>query len=238
MPLLSLDAARKNRLRLEWESFRPVRPTFSGNGCFRRAGSRDRLVSRPAATARRPRLVSPATARPVSRPRPRLGGLARAPGGGGPLLRPWRADRADRLDPILPHLGAQGLLPRDPVRLRGRRPGSQPPRGRLGPAAPHPPRGALAGAGGDRALPGRLRRRRSGALRRRLAARARSRLSLPASAVPQGGRAAEPLAGRLRGAGGVRGAGLRGGVRGHGRGTGRRSWPPPSRPRATTTRPS
>ena len=33
-PLLSLDAARKNRLRLEWESFRSVRPTFLGKRMF------------------------------------------------------------------------------------------------------------------------------------------------------------------------------------------------------------
>ena len=33
-PLLSLEAARKNRLRLEWESFRPVRPTFLGKRMF------------------------------------------------------------------------------------------------------------------------------------------------------------------------------------------------------------
>ena len=33
-PLLSLDAARKNRLRLDWESFRSVRPTFLGKRMF------------------------------------------------------------------------------------------------------------------------------------------------------------------------------------------------------------
>ncbi len=56
-PLLALDEARENRLRLDWSRYRPVRPTFTGDRVFPNA------PSRPVARGHGPAAAPPARTR-------------------------------------------------------------------------------------------------------------------------------------------------------------------------------
>ena len=91
--------------------------------------------------------------------------------------RPRRARALYRLDAVLPDLGAEGPLSRDPRRREAGRGGARAVRRRAGDAEAHHRRALVRAQGGDRLLAGGRGRRRHPALRRRERARAGSRPS-------------------------------------------------------------
>ena len=86
-PLLSIEEARANRLAADWKGHRPTRPGLAGT----------RVLSR----RRRPIACRPRT-------RCRRRAARRASSG---VVRSRRTRAQDRLDAVLPRMGAQGLLP-------------------------------------------------------------------------------------------------------------------------------
>ena len=112
-----------------------------------------------------------------------------------------RAGAADRLDAVLPDLGAGGPLPRHSrATRRSARRRREPVPGRPGAARPDRPGAAAPRARRVRRLPRQRGRRRHRALRRRGPHRAAGRDPHAPAADAQAARPAQPGAGRLRGA--------------------------------------
>ncbi len=192
-----------------------------------RAGGAQRAPRRRPREPPRARLVG---GRPARALRTRRAGARGLPAG--------RAGGADRLDSVLPDLGAGGTLPGDPRGSEGGAGRAEPVRGCPRPARPDRPGAPADGARCLRPLPGRGGGRRHRDLSHRGPHRTHRHDPYAAAADGQAAGPAEPGARRLRGPPGKRSARLRRRLRGDRRSRRRRSWWRSSRPATTTTTPS